>query len=451
MATETAHVIDSVLFGDQFSTQRLRSIFSDVATVQAWLDVEAALARVQARLGVIPQEAAEEISRKAHIRHIDLAALKREIDRTSHPIIPLLRAMKEACDGDAGEFVHWGATTQDIVDTGTVLQLRAALDEIESNCRAVHDILCEIARRHRDTVMVGRTHGQQALPVTFGYKAAVWIAEVRRNLERLAQARRRALVGQFSGAVGTLASLGNDGFAVQKALFDELGLPAPDIAWHVSRDGIAELVCVMAIAAGTFGKIAHEIYALQKSEIAELEEPFAEGKVGSSTMPHKRNPSACETIVAIARSVRSAAPLAIEGVVAEHERDKMVLQTEREFLPRVCCMVDAAASKTAGVLRGLRVRADMMERNLHLQNGLLLSEAVMMRLGDRLGRQIAHEAVYRISMDVFENGGTFRDALLRDRVTGPHLSAAELDALLDPHAYAGQAAAMVDQVLAEIA
>ncbi|HEY0296280.1 MAG TPA: adenylosuccinate lyase [Bordetella sp.] len=442
-----SYVIDSELFRDQFGTEAMRDIFSDRTTVQRWLDVEAALAKVQARMSIIPQAAADEIQRKAKVGLIDLQELKAEMDRTAHPIVPLLRAMKKICADDAGEYIHWGATTQDIMDTGTILQLRDALREIDKSLRAVLDKAIVLARRHRDSTMVARSHGQQALPITFGFKVAVWVAEIRRNLARLAQMRERVLVGQFSGAVGTLAALGEQGIEVQEALFQELGLRTPEITWHVSRDGTAELACVLGICVGTLGKIAHEIYSLQKTETAELEEPFSPGKVGSSTMPHKRNPPTCETVVAISRIVRSTVPLALETMIAEHERDKIALQTEREFVSRMCSMTHAAAQKMTFVLDKLSVRTDNMEKNLYIQNGLLLSEAVMMHLSDALGRQEAHDIVYRVCMDVFERGGNLKDAILSDPQLKGRISAQDLDRVLDPHAYTGLAGVFVDRVL----
>lgn len=445
----SAYVIDSTLFRDQFSTARTREIFSDEQTVQRWLDVEAALAKVQARMGIIPQPAADEIIAKAKVENIDLPDLKREMDRTSHPIVPLLRAMKKVCAGDAVEFIHYGATTQDIVDTGTVLQVRDALEAIEANYRRLQGHLADLAREHRDLTMVARSHGQQALPITFGFKAAVWVEEMRRNLERFEAMKPRVLLGQFAGAVGTLAALGDQGIAVQEALFAELGLACPRIHWHVSRDGIAEMACVLAICTGTIGKIAHEIYALQKTETQELEEPFAPGKVGSSTMPHKRNPPACEGIVALSRVVRSIAPLALEAMMAEHERDKIVLQTEREFISRLCCMADAAAYKMGSVCAGLTVRGANMERNLYIQRGLLMSEPVMFQLGLHLGKQEAHEVVYEVCMEVFEKGGDFREALLANPLVAGKLDAATIDRMLDPHAYTGLSGVFVDRVVAD--
>ncbi len=446
-----AYVIDSRLFGDQFSTARMRAIFSDETTVQRWLDVEAALARVQARLGVIPADAAETIVAHCKVALLDLDDMKREMDRTSHPIVPLLRAVKKVCPGDATEFIHYGATTQDIMDTGMVLQLRDALDAYEPDMRALLAACCDLARKHRDTTMAGRSHGQQALPITFGYKAAVWAAEIARNLDRLHEMRPRVLVGQFGGAVGTLAALGAQGDAVQRGLMAELGLGLPVIAWHTARDGVAELVSVLGLCTATIGKIAQEIYALQKTETAELEEPFSPGKVGSSTMPHKRNPPACETIMALARVVRSIAPLGLEAVMAEHERDKVVLQTEREFTGRAFCLADAALKKGIAVLSGLTVRPDNMKRNLWAQKGLLMSEPVMFALGARFGKQHAHEMVYELCMQAFESGTPLRDALLAQPEIARSLDAAEIDRMLDPDGYTGMAGAFVDRVLAQVA
>ena len=447
----SAYVMDSRLFRDQFGTAAMRRIFDDENVVQKWLDVEAALAKVEADLGIIPAEAAAEIGRKARVELFDLDALKLGMDRTSHPIVPLLRMIKQVCDGDAGEYVHWGATTQDIMDTGTVLQIREALDVIQPGLRRVMTAAADLARTHRSTVMAGRSHGQQALPITFGFKAAGWVAEIGRNIERLQQTRERVLIGQFSGAVGTLAALGEPGRDVQAKLMEALGLANPPITWHTSRDGMADLTCALAMCVATLGKIAHEIYSLQKTEVAELEEPFATGKVGSSTMPHKRNPPTCETVVALARAVRAIVPMAVEGMMAEHERDKVVLQVEREYTSRLFGLTDAAVNKMIYVLGGLVVRPENMRRNLDIQKGLLMSEPVMMALGHKMGRQAAHELVYDICMDVFEKDEPLRGALLAHPDISRHITATELDAILDPSAYLGLAEEFVDRVLAGVA
>lgn len=445
----SSYVIDSELFRDQFSTADMREIFSDRRTVQAWLDVEVALAEAEAELGIIPDSAAHAISNAGDAADYDLAALKLEMDRTSHPIVPLVRAIAAKCDDDLGEYVHWGATTQDITDTGTMLQIREAEAIISSRLEALGDALLDHVITHATTAMPGRTHGQHAQPVTFGYKVAVWLDEVRRHQTRMDEMRPRLLVGQFGGAVGTLAALGDQGFAVREKLMAKLELGEPAITWHTARDRIAELVSNMAMIAGSCGKIAHEVYVMQKTEVQEVEEPFPDGKVGSSTMPHKRNPAICEGIIALSRTVRSSLPLAFETLNAEHERDKVGLQTEREFIARTMAQTDAALAKTVMVMEGLDVRSDNMRANLDITKGLTLSEAVMMALGDKLGRQQAHEILYRSCMIAFKEDTTMRDALMHSMEVREVLSEDEIDALLDPEAYTGLAARMARQIAEE--
>ncbi len=445
-----AHVIDSRIFRDQFSTPEMREIFSDTNTIQRWIDVEVALARVQADLGIVPGAAASEIAEKGRVDLLDLDELRDEINRTAHPIVPLLKLLRRICGDGAGEFLHWGATTQDIVDTGTVLQIREALGLIVRRHALLRDDLLRLARFHRDTIMVGRTHGQQALPITFGFKVAVWVAEVDRNHQRLTEMRRRVLQGQFSGAVGTLAALPEQGIAVQEQLMSRLALECPMISWHSARDGIAELMTVLAICASTVGKIANEIYHLQGTEIAELEEPCPRGKVGSSTMPHKRNPPVCEAIVALVRTMRSIVPLALEGMMAEHERDKVGLQTEREFIGRAFCTVDAALQKMLYVIRDLTVRPERMEVNLHILGGLLMSEPIMMRLGEMIGRQRAHEIVHEICTYAFEQQIDIKDVLRAHPEVSATLTVDEIDSLLDPHRYIGLSGFFVDRVIREV-
>lgn len=442
-----SYVQDSVLFRDQFGTEAMRRIFDDTMIVQRWLDVEAALAKVEAELGIVPKDAADEIISKCRAELFDFELLKQEMDRTSHPIVPLLRQIKTLCAGEAGEFVHWGATTQDIMDTGNVLQMRDALDQIVPATEAVLDHILKLAKDHRSTPMVARSHGQHALPITFGFKAAQWASEVRRNLERLAQMRERVLVLQFSGAVGTLAAIEPHGDAVQKGLARELGLALPDITWHTSRDRFAEFVTTLALSTTTIGRICHEIYALQKTEVAELAEPFAHGKVGSSTMPHKRNPPACETVVAVSKALRSIVAGALEATLVEHERDKIGLQLEREMLSRACGLAHVAMVKGGAVLAGLTVRSDNMERNLWIQKGLLMSEPIMMALSDAFGRQEAHEMVYDLCMEAFEEDASLRDKLAGHPQIASKFTDAQLDRLFDPHVYLGMSEAFVDRVV----
>lgn len=444
-----AYVMDSELFRDQFGTAEMREIFSDRITVQKWLDVEAALARAEADEGLIPAAAAAEIQRIADAALYDLAAMKAEMDRTAHPIVPLVRAMDDKCDGDAGGYLHWGATTQDIMDTGQVLQIKDAWAVIAGDLDTLAANLEKLARAHRATPMVGRTHGQQAQPITFGYKVAIWLDEVRRHRARMVEAGGRLFMGQFSGAVGSMAAIGAPGLAVQGRMMDILGLRQPDICWHVARDTMAEAAAVMAMLAGTMGKIANEVYMLQKTELAELEEPMPPGKVGSSTMPHKRNPAICETVVALARAAKECVPQAFANIIAEHERDKIGLLVEREYLARLHALTHAAVKKTAVLTGGIRVRADNMRRNLDVTGGLMLSEAVMMKLAPVFGRQESHEIVYAAAQAAAVEGRTMKDALMAVPEITEKLSEAEIDTILDPAAYTGLCAEFVDRVLGD--
>jgi 3-carboxy-cis,cis-muconate cycloisomerase len=444
----TAYVMDSELFRDQFGTAEMRDIFSDRVTVQKWLDTEAALARAEAEEGLIPAAAADEIARISDAALYDLDAMRAEMARTSHPIVPLVRAMDEKCKGDAGGYVHWGATTQDIMDTGQILQIKDAWAVIAADLEKLGHNLARLARDHRTTPMAGRTHGQQAQPVTFGYKVAIWLDELRRHQTRMTEASARVFMGQFSGAVGSMAAIGEPGLAVQKRMMALLGLTQPAISWHVARDTLAEAACVIVMVSQTMGKIAQEIYMMQKTELAEVEEPMPPGKVGSSTMPHKRNPAICESVVALARIARECAQPALANVVAEHERDKIGLLVEREYVAKLHALTHAAVKKTVALTGGLRVRADNMRRNLDVTGGLMLSEAVMMQLAPVLGRQEAHEVVYHAAQQAAVDGRTMKDALMAVPEVAEKLSEAEIDAILDPAAYTGLCAAFVDRVLA---
>jgi 3-carboxy-cis,cis-muconate cycloisomerase len=441
-----AHAIDSLFFQHLFATEEMRCIFADESLFQGWLDVEAALARAEARLGIIPHEAAREISQKALARHLDMAQLQRQIQVTGQIIVPLVRVLAAACEGDAGQYVHWGATTQDIMDTGVVLQLRQVHEIITRDLGAIRRILIDLARKHKHTPMPGRTYGQQALPITFGYKVAVWLAEVCRHIERLKECGPRLLVGQFAGATGTLASLGEKGLQVQVELMRELGLGVPDIAWHASRDRFAEFASLLSMICTTQAKIAKEIIALQKTEIAELEEPQRPGNVGSSTMPHKRNPMICEGIAAGAKLVRAAVQPAHEGMLHEHERDTW--WAEWAYLPEACMITGAILERSRYALGNLVVRPEAMRTNLSLTGGLIASEAVMLELAKKTGRQTAHDWVHELAMESISEGVAFRECLLGDPKVTQHLSEAELDALLDPGGYMGLSARFVDRVIA---
>jgi adenylosuccinate lyase len=439
-------MIDSPLFGDLFSTEEMRKLFSDETTVQKWLDVEAALARAEAKLGIIKQEHADEITRKARVELLDMAVMKEQLKHTFHPIMPLITCVKKICDPPAGEYFHWGATTQDIMDSGTVLQLKEANAVIVRELTKTLDLLIDIAQRHKNTVQPGRTHGQHALPITFGYKVAVWAAEIQRHLKRIEEMSPRVFQGQFGGAVGTLASIGESGFQLQELMFADLGLGVPEIAWHTSRDKMTEFVCVYAMIGSTLSKIANEIIVLQRTELAEVEEPFHMGKVGSSTMPHKRNPMMCEAIVAAGKLIQMQVVPALSDMIAENERDMRGWQAEWSFLAETCCFLSGMLFYTNTVLGGLQVYPANMQRNLDLLHGLLLSENVMLVLGAKIGRQEAHELVYQLSMKAFENNIPFKQLLLEHPQVNKHLTEKQLSDILDPTKYTGLAAQFVDRV-----
>ncbi len=363
--------------------------------------------------------------------------LKRGIDKTTHPLMPLVRVFRTVCAGDAGEFIHWGATTQDIMDTGLVLQIKESLELVEPCLSAVNKTLKHMASEHKDTVMAGRTHGQHALPITFGYKVAVWQKEIARHLTRLEQVKKRVLIGQFGGAVGTLASMGFGGLEVQELMFRELGLEVPDIAWHASRDSLAELVCVLGMISATLGKIANEVVTLQKTEYGELEEPFEMGMVGSSTMPHKRNPMTSESVVAISKMVRYNVPLAIEAMVGEFERDMRTWQTEWKFVGESFILLSGAIRSINRVLQRLYVNVGQMRSNVYMTKGLILSEAIMLKLGEKIGRQKAHDLVYKICMKAYEEDMPLQDALMQEPSILGELTPQEIEVIMDPVSYTG--------------
>jgi len=429
-----------------FTTTAMKQIFSDGNKIQKQMDCEAALAATEAELGLIPQAAAEEIIKKSQVRYVDMQALRDDFHRTGHPFVPLVHAYKSICADGAGEYVHWGATTQDILDTAGALQLREACQLLMQRFEKIYDVLAEQSYRYRKLVMAGRTNGQQAMPITLGYKMAVWGFEVRDNIDRLYEGKKRILKGEFAGAVGTLASLGDDGLRVQQGFLTRLQLEIPPIAWSSSRSHYAELVNDLAIMAATLGKIGTEVYALQKSEIGELEEPQREGMVGSSTMPHKRNPFRSMELSTNAKIARGCAAVMMESLETEHERDPRSASVENVVLEQICSLLDASAERAIDILTNLTVYPKHMQRNLQALHGLIFSEAAMMELGKKLGRQSAHEIVHTLSMQAFETE-TPLDVLLKgDARVHAVLSDAEIDALMQPENYLGQSVFFAEQL-----
>lgn len=440
-------VLDSSLFKDMFGTAAMRSVFDDAATVRRYVETEVALARVQGRLGVIPAEAAQAIETRADAAAIDMDVLRAETEIVGYPILPLVHQLSRQC-GPQGEYLHWGATTQDIMDTATVLQVREALELIDADLAALDGILDGLALQYRDTPMAGRTHLQHALPITFGYKAAVWLLMLRHHRERLAQLRPRVLIGQFGGAAGTLASLGDQGLAVHAALMHELGLGAAPVTWHVARDGLVETVQFLALVCGSLGKIAVDIMLMMTNELGEAFEPFVKGRGASSTMPQKRNPISCELMWAASKTVRQHAGLALDAMLQDFERATGPWHIEWTAVPEAFVLTAGSLRQARFMLGGLEVDTGRMASNLDLSGGLIVAEAVMMGLAPHIGRQTAHDVVYDACRAAATSRRRLADVLREDARVAQRLAADDIERLCNPAHYLGAAPAMVDRMRA---
>jgi 3-carboxy-cis,cis-muconate cycloisomerase len=440
-------LIDSSIFRDIFSTEAMRRVFSDENRVQKYLDFEAGLAKAQARLGIIPKEAGEEIVRHCNVGEMDFAKLKTQTERIGYPVLPVVQQLVGLCKDGLGEWCHWGATTQDITDSATVMQIREGLALVEADLNGIADALAHLARKHRDTPMAGRSNLQQAVPITFGYKMATLLAAFERHKQRLKELKSRVLVGEFGGAAGTLSSLSGRGLETQAELMKELNLGQPAIAWHTVRDTIAEVGCFLGLVTGTCGKIAFDVKLMMQTEVEELYEPFHEGRGSSSTMPQKRNPISSVYITALTSVVRQQTAALLDAMVEDHERATGPWEIEWIVLPEIFCLSAGALAQTLFVLNGLQVDEKRMRSNLDITKGLIVSEAVMMGLGPYLGRQYAHDLVYDICRKVVATGRPLVDLLAESAEITKHLDRAALAKLCDPANYLGEAGAMVDRVL----
>jgi 3-carboxy-cis,cis-muconate cycloisomerase len=440
-------IIDSAIFQGIFSSDEMRRVWSDENRTQCYLDIEAALAKVQGELGLIPQDAADEIVSHCRLDEIDMVELRRQTERIGYPILGVVSQVNRLCRDGLGEYCHWGATTQDITDTATVLQIRAALDLVDGELTAISAALATLARDHRDTPMIGRSNLQQAIPVTFGYKMAGLLSAIERHRERLVQLRERVLVGEFAGAAGTLASLENGAMETQAGLCAELGLAQPVIAWHTIRDNIAEVGAFLGLVGGTLGKLSMDVKLMMQTEVGEVYEPFAHGRGSSSTMPQKRNPISSCYIHAAISVVRQHSAALMDAMVADHERSTGPWEIEWIVLPEAFCLMAGALKQARSVVEGLEVDAAAMRRNIDLTGGLVMSEAVMMGLGPYIGREYAHDLVYDICRDAVAQGRPLLDLLAENDEISKHLDREGLAKLLDPAGYLGQAGVMVDRVL----
>jgi adenylosuccinate lyase len=437
---------DSFYLRDRYGSAAMRAIWDDRATIQRWLDVETALAGVEAELRIVPRSAAREIARKARVELVDLRAMKRDFDTTWNPVMPLVDALRRRLTPASARWVHWGATSKNIIDTATALQIKDSYAVVLAELDAIADILADLGRRHRDTVMAGRTHGQHALPVTFGFKAAVWLDELLRQRERLLQSRPRVLVGEFGGAVGTLASLGRQGLEVQRRLMKRLGLGVPLVPAKTAGDHFTEFFVLLAMLSATLGKIAQNIYNLQVTDLDEVTE-FVEGKVGSSAMPHKLNPVASGSVVLLGRLLRSRAGVILDYIHSEWEDDHRQGETSWAFPQEVCLLIGAQLGLAKRLLGSLVVKPENMLRNLDRAGGVVVSEAVMMALARRIGRDRAHALVLQISREALRLRQPFRKVVAAHPEVRRHLTPRAIEKALDYRSSLGLAGHFVDAVL----
>jgi len=409
---------------------------------QAWLDVEAALAMAQAELGIIPQPAADAIARAARLELLDRPRIDAGLARTGHTIVPLVWELSRVVGEPHGGWVHWGATTQNITQTGDLVVLRQAHRIFFQLIAGALEAMADLAERGADMPIAGRTHGQHAVPATFGYKPAVWIDETMRHVERLRQLAPRLFVAMLGGGAGTFASLGAQGPAVQGGIARRLGMRPMTVPARTIGDHLAENVCMLGLLAATCGKIAREIYTLMKTEYGEVEEPVPPGTVGSSTMPQKRNPKLCQDIIAAAAEVRAAVPLALEAMQTEHEADRTTSLIMEAAEARACVATGDMLARLVEVLNGLQLDPARMRKNLDLGGGLIMAEAVMLDLGAAIGRQHAHDVVYDAAQAAFVEGRAFGTVLAEDPRVTAYLHSKAIEKLLDPTAYTGLCAEM---------
>lgn len=437
---------DSPILGTLYGSDAMRAVFDERAYFQCMLDVEAALARVQARLGIIPAGAAEAIGRAARVENLSTEELATSARNVGYPVVGLVAGLSRAA-GEAGRWTHWGATTQDIMDTATVLQVRDGLALIRTELAGMVRALAAQAEKHRDAVMAGRTHLQQALPTTLGLKCAVWAQPLIAHVHRLDALRPRVELVSFAGAAGTLASLGDQGIAVMEGLAAELDLAAPAAPWHVSRDGFAETTAFLGLVCGSLAKLATDVILLAQTEVGELAEPYVAGRGSSSTMPQKRNPIASEYILAAARTVHALVPVMFGAMAADHERATGPWQAELLALPQCFVLTHGALQHAGTIAEGMVIDSARMRRNLDLTSGLIVAEAVMMGLAPHLGRGEAHHVVKHACDIALAEQVPLADALARDPAVVSRLDRAAIASLTDPAHYLGSADAFIDRVL----
>jgi len=433
----------------RYGSPEMLKIFDEENRLQKMLDVEAALAWAHGQVGNIPKTDAQKIVDKASTKYVKLSRVKEIENEIRHDVMALVRALAEVC-GSSGEYVHLGATSSDMLDTATALQLKEAVNLIEERLNELESVLLSRAEKHKMSIMMGRSHGQHALPTTFGFKAAVWTREVARHIQRLRDCKERLLAGKMSGAVGTQAGLGPKALEIQELVMERLGISASDISTQiVQRDRYAELTCILAILASTLDNIASEIRELQRPEIAEAFEAFEQKKqVGSSTMPHKRNPMISERICGLAKILRSLVSPALENVPTWHERDLTQSSCERFVIPEECILIDYMLILMIKVLKGLEVDEARMRENMEITQGRMMSEAVMLALAKKgLGRQKAHELTRQLAIKSHNEQRPFKQVLAENSTAKKLLSPEEIEQVMDPRNYLGTAPRQIELVI----
>jgi len=442
-----SHIVDSRFYGNGYTTDEARQIFCDKYRYQRWIEIEAALASSQADLGIIPDWAAKAINKKAHLCHIDLNAVCKGIKETSHSLIPLIEAWQRVCEKGAGQFIHFGATTQDIQDTGQVLEIRDVLAVVKRDIEIILRLLTGLAERYMDVVTIGRTHAQHALPMTLGLKIAVWLDEMWRNHERLTACKERVLVSQLFGGVGTMDAFGKKGLELLYLFSKKLGLKTALTSWHSSRDRGAEFLATMAMISATSAKIADEIRSLSRSETWEVEEPFQMGKIGSSTMPHKRNPEMCEQVVVLARLIKANAGLGFEGMINEHERDYRAVRLEWVTITDTSLFVCGLLSLIKGILKDLIVHEDQIRKNVDRASISISTEALMFYVGKSIGKQTAHRVIYETCMEAIETGRPLIDLLMNHDRISRKFKREDLEQAIDPMNHIGISQTLTQRVI----
>lgn len=445
-----SHPFDFETQCDLFSTPEMTAIFAEGQRFNRWLRIEAALAKTQGAMGIIPLAAAAEITVKANLDCLNMETVRQGYRQSRNSLLPLIKGLRLACTGSHGEFVHYGATTQDVIDTAEILELQDTFRIIYRDLRRLEDELIKLAQRHMATPMIGRTHGQQALPITFGFKCSIWLTELRRHLERVKNLLPRLLIGQLSGAVGTFAALGYDGREVARRTMAELGLSTTPIAWHNSRDNLAEAASLMAMITATLEKIANEVFELGKTEIGELFEPTQAGKASSSTMPHKRNPVICQRIAVLARQVRALSGTIVEAMVHEHERDGRALWSEWLAMPQISVYTGTALNYTLGVIGGLGVDPERMLKNLQSHGELVLSEWLQFRLSADMGKMRAQEKLTELISLSNTRGISLKEVLRNDPEAASILREEDYLFMDHPEKYTGLAESIVNDLLTDL-